>query len=39
MTEQDTIPQVDKMEEADFVGMEQLEFVDFKQKYVTFNTS
>ena len=27
-----TIPQVDKMEEADFVGMEQLEFADFKQK-------
>ena len=26
-------------EETDFVGMEQLEFVDFKQKYVTFNTS
>ena len=26
-------------EETDFVGMEQLEFVDFKQKYVTINTS
>ena len=26
-------------EETDFVGMEQLEFVDFKQRYVTFTTS
>ena len=39
MTEQYTIPQIAEMEEADFAGIEQLEFVDFKQKYVTFNTS
>ena len=33
MTEQDT--EMIELEETDFVGMEQLEFVDFKQKYVS----
>ena len=32
MTEQYTIPQIAEMEEADFAGIEQLEFVNFKQK-------
>ena len=32
MTEQDSIPEMAEMEEADFVGMEQLEFDEFKQK-------
>ena len=33
MTEQDT--EMIELEETDFVGMEQLEFVVFKQKYVS----